>query len=268
MINKSLLLLTVLLFSISIGFGQAECFPKTKDNQFVYDEGNVLSPAEEQALNYKLNEFTKRTSNVIVVLTVPDFCGTDKSQFAIEFGDQMGVGRDDKENGLVFLVKPKVGTARGEVFIAVGTGLQGAITDAGTRRIIDYEVITHFKQGSYVGGITAGTETLMRLAEGEISEADYMASGKSGGMGLIIIMILIFILIIYLSQKYGDGGDDDWENYDRNGKHKNKRRSSVIPWIFLGAGGSSRGGGFGGGGGGFGGFGGGGFSGGGAGGSW
>tara|TARA_B110000208_G_scaffold9586_1_gene12237 strand:+ start:8220 stop:9026 length:807 start_codon:yes stop_codon:yes gene_type:complete len=268
MINKSLLLLTAILFSVSIGFGQAECFPNTEAYKLIYDEGNVLSPAEEQALNFKLNEFTKRTSNVIVVLTVPDFCGTDKSQFAIEFGDQLGIGRDDKENGLVFLVKPKVGTARGEVFIAVGTGLQGAITDAGTRRIIDYEVIPYFKQGSYVGGITAGTQTLMRLAEGEISESDYITSSGEGKW-LIIIMVLIFVLIIYLSQKYGDGGNDDWENYDRNGKHKNKRRSSAIPWIFLaGSRGGFGGGSFGAGGGGFGGFGGGGFSGGGAGGSW
>ena len=82
-------------------------------------------------------------------------------------------------------------------------------------------------------------------------------------------MVLIFVLIIYLSQKYGDGGNDDWENYDRNGKHKNKRRSSAIPWIFLaGSRGGFGGGSFGAGGGSFGGFGGGGFSGGGAGGSW
>jgi uncharacterized protein len=262
MINKSLLLLTTLLFSISIGFGQAECYPKTKANQFVYDQGNVLSPSEEQATNRQLNEFTKRTSNVIVVLTVPDLCGTDKSQFAIEFGDQMGVGRKDLENGLVFLVKPKMGTARGEVFIAVGTGLQGAITDAGTRRIIDYEIIPYFKKGSYIGGITAGTETLMRLAEGEISEADYLAEGKSGGTWVMLVMLIIFILIIYLSQKYGDGGNDDWENYDRNGKHRGGRRGGGIPWIFIGGGGGSRGGGGGFGGGGFGGFGGG------AGGSW
>lgn len=258
-----ILIFSFLLFQFN-SFSQKECFPKTKDNQFVYDMGNVLSASEERSLNFKLREFTKRTSNALVILTVPDLCGTDKSQFAIEFGDQMGVGRKDLENGLVFLVKPKIGTARGEVFIAVGTGLQGAITDAGTRRIIDYEIIPFFKQGSYIGGINAGTETLMRLAEGEISEADYLAKGDPN-VWFIVIMILIFILIIYLSQKYGDGGNDDWENYDRHGKHRGRRGRNGIPWVIIGGGGS-RGGGFGGGG--FGGFGGGGFSGGGAGGSW
>ncbi|MEN8929036.1 MAG: TPM domain-containing protein [Flavobacteriales bacterium] len=161
------------------------------------------------------------------------------------------------ENGLVFLVKPKVGNAKGEVFIAVGTGLQGAITDAGTRRIIDYEVIPYFKQGSYVNGINAGAETLMRLAEGEISEADYMAKKGQDGLGIILIFFIVFILFVILAQKFGDGGNDDWENYDRHGKHRGGRRGgSAIPWIIIGGGG------------GFGGFGGGGFSGGGAGGSW
>ncbi|MGB1041553.1 MAG: TPM domain-containing protein [Flavobacteriales bacterium] len=265
--TRNIILIIGLIFSFSIGFGQKDCFPKKKDRTFVYDVGNVLSASQESQLQSKLKDFTDRTSNVLVVVTTNDFCGTDKSQFAIELGDQLGVGRSDKDNGLVFLVKPKVGKARGEVFIAVGTGLQGAITDAGTRRIIDYEIIPYFKQGSYSGGINAGAETLMRLAAGEISEKEYLEKGNSEGMWVFLVFFLIFIVIIILAQKYGDGGNDDWENYDRHGKHRGGRRGGGMPWIIIGGGGGSRGGG-GFGGGGFGGFGGGGFSGGGAGGSW
>lgn len=266
MINKNIFILTTFLFSLSFGFGQKECFPDAKDFTFVYDEGNVLSNYEEQSLNNKLKDYTKRTSNVIVVITKNDLCGYDKSRYAIEYLEQKGVGRKDKNNGLVFLVKPKTASSKGEVFIATGEGLQGAITDAGTRRIIDYEIIPYFKQGSYIGGISAGAETLMRLAEGEISEGDYLAGSEMEGMGMIIIFIILFIIIIFLSQKYGDGGNDDWENYDRHGKHRG-RRGGGSPWIIIGGGGGSRGGG-GFGGGGFGGFGGGGTFGGGAGGSW
>lgn len=262
----SLLLISLFLLTSSYTLGQRECFPKNKQGQFVYDKGDVLSPSEERTLNQKLTQFTKNTSNAIVIVTVPDLCGTDKSQFAIEYGDQMGVGREDLDNGVVFLVKPKTRSSRGEVFIAIGTGLQGAITDAGTRRIIDYEVIPYFKQNSYFGGINAGTETLMRLAKGEISEADYMAKSENNGIWIMVVFFIILLIFLYLAQKYGDGGNDDWENYDRHGKHRGGRRGNGIPWIIIGGGGSRGGGGFGGGG--FGGFGGGGFSGGGAGGSW
>ncbi len=265
---KNTLILIGLLFSFSLGFGQEDCFPKKKNGVFVYDMGNLLSQAEESNLQSKLKAYTARTSNVLVVVTADDFCGTDKAQFAIELGDQLGIGRSDKDNGLVFLVKPKRGNAKGEVFISIGTGLQGAITDAGTRRIVDYEVIPYFKQGSYYGGINAGAETLMRLAEKEFSEADYLAKGEGGDLWMILFFFLIFILIMYLSQKYGDGGNDDWENYDRHGKHRGGRRGGGMPWIIIGGGGGGSRGGGGFGGGGFGGFGGGGFSGGGAGGSW
>lgn len=266
--NKTIILVLSILLTFSIGFGQEKCFPKHIPGTFVYDQADVLSESEEALLQVELTAFTARSSNVLVVVIVPDLCGYDKSQYAIEYGDQLGVGRTDKDNGLVFLVKPKTQSSRGEVFIAVGTGLQGAITDAGTRRIVDYEIIPYFKQNNYFGGINAGAKTLMRIAEGEISEAQYKEEKESGNwfaFGFFIVIIILFIL----AQKYGKGGDDDWENYDRNGKHRGG--NSAWPWIFMGGsgfgGGSSRGGG-GFGGGGFGGFGGGGFSGGGAGGSW
>ena len=263
--NKILLLIG-LFFSISLGFSQEDCFPAHKDGDFVYDAGNVLSDSEEAMLQNKLTAFTKRSSNVLVIVTTNDLCGYDKARYAIEYFEQKGVGRKDKDNGLVFLVKPKTATSKGEIFIVTGEGLQGAITDAGTRRIIDYEIIPYFKQGSYIGGINAGAETLMRLAEGEISEADYMASSENNGMWFFLVILLIFIVLFILAQKYGDGNNDDWENYDRHGKHRGGRRGGGMPWIIIGGGGSRGGGGFGGGG--FGGFGGGGTFGGGAGGSW
>lgn len=268
--TRFLLTLFSALFLTIWGFGQTDCFPDHSSGTFVYDKADVLSESEERMLQSELSSFTDRSSNVLVVLVVPDLCGYDKSQYAIEYGDQLGVGRADKDNGLVFLVKPKTASEKGEVFIAIGTGLQGAITDAGTRRIIDYEVIPYFKQNNYFGGISAGAKTLMRIAEGEISEEGYKESKKGGNWVVFVFFALIFILFL-LAQKYGKGGDDDWENYDRNGKHRGG--GSAWPWIFLGGSGfggrSGGGGGFGGGGfGGFGGFGGGGFSGGGAGGSW
>ncbi len=270
--KKNILFYLFALISITPSFGQEKCFPKHSPGIFVYDQADVLSDSEEALLQNKLTEFTARSSNVLVVVVVPDLCGYDKSQYAIEYGDKLGVGRADKDNGLVFLVKPKTAESRGEVFIAVGTGLQGAITDAGTRRIIDYEIIPYFKQNNYYGGISAGANTLMRIAEGEISEAEYKDQ-KEGGTWFVFVFFAIIIILFILAQKYGKGGDDDWENFDKHGKH---RGGNVWPWIFLGGSSfgsrnSRGGGGFGGGGfggGGFGGFGGGGFSGGGAGGSW
>ena len=105
-----------------------ECFPQ-KQNKLVYDEANVLSPEEESDLEKRLVAFADSTSNQITLVIVADLCGMDKYQFAIELGESWGVGQSKEDNGVVFLVKPKTPDSKGEIFIAVGRGLEGAIPD-------------------------------------------------------------------------------------------------------------------------------------------
>ena len=130
--------------------------------------------------------------------------------------------------------------------------------------IVDREVLPAFRNGDYYGGLNNATNTLMSLARGEFSAAEYgqrakKSSGKNIPFGLVIF--IVFIIIAMVSR--GSGGS--------NNKHIS---TGGLPfWMLLGMMNSGRGsgGGFsggGGGGGGFGGFGGGSFGGGGAGGSW
>lgn len=248
-----------------LSFGQdidqlKKCFPTKKARQFVYDAAGVLGTTAT-TLNNELQAFTDSTSNVIVVLVPETLCGYDKSTYTIEYGDQMGVGRADLDNGIVLMVLPKEisETGKGETFIAVGTGLQGAITDLGTGRIINHEMIPSFKQKDYKGGIYKAVQILKQLASGEISEDKYLEETNGSWIPFVIVLVMIIVFVI-ISRK-----NDDFEDYDKNGKRTTRRR----PFIFVGPGGfGGGGGGFSGGGGGFGGFGGGGFSGGGAGGSW
>ncbi len=268
---KVLLLFLVLINHVVIS--QSDCHPKPKDFQLVYDQANLFSSSDERLLNEQLNSFTKQTSNVVVVLTTDDLCGYDKAEYTYSFGDKMGVGRADLDNGVVVMVKPKIQSERGEAFIAVGTGLQGAIPDILAGRIIQNEMIPAFKRNDYSGGIRKGCETIMALASGEISEAEYGASSKkdhSGGNAFVAILVILGIIFLFgfIFRRSGGNGDD-WENFGGGGKRTGRRSSGG--WIYIGGGsgwggGSSSGGGFGGGG--FGGFGGGGFDGGGAGGSW
>ena len=259
----TLLLFIVISFS---GITQADCFPKPKDFQFVYDEANIIDASQEAELNNKLKAFTKATTNVLVVVTKTDLCGYDKAKYTYTCLEEMGVGRADLDNGLVLMVKLKEIDGRGDVFIATGKGLQGAITDLTVGRIVDKELIPQFKLQDYYQGISNASDILIALATGEISQDDYAPKSSSFP---VIIFIVIFIVLFVLAQKYGKGGDD-WEDFGSGGKRGGR---ASIPWWLVAAsmnsGGSRSSGGFGGGSsGGFGGFGGGGSFGGGAGGSW
>jgi len=264
--------MTVLIW-IAAGFALNAQFllPRPEPPRLVNDLAGILSEGEVQALENKLVAFNDSTSNQIAVVIVSDLQGYDRSEFAYRVARDWGVGQGDFNNGLLVLVKPKSGSSNGQVFIATGYGLEGAIPDIACADIIDREIIPRFRENDYYGGIDAGTNVLMSLAAGEYSYDNYAGGGSSGSIpGVIIfLMILVFIFIISAGSS--------------NNKHLRRNGSSNLPlWLLLsmmgggkshggswgGFSGGSGGGGFSGGGGGFGGFGGGGFGGGGAGGSW
>jgi len=259
------------LLWVGIAGLQAQDIPnRPTPPRLVNDLAGILSASQVQYLENKLRHFHDTTSNQIVVLTVKSLNGYDKADFAYRVGEKWGVGQKKFDNGVVLLVKPKYSNRdRGQAYIAVGYGLEPAIPDAISRRIVDNEMIPYFKNGDYFSGIDKAINILMQLAAGEISAEGYNKATKGSPL-TAILPFLIFFLIFILIRKSGGG---------RN-TMSNRGSSSFWTGMFLGSmmggghsssgfgGGSSFGGGGFGGGSSFGGFGGGSFGGGGAGGSW
>lgn len=234
--------------------------------RLVNDLAGVFSSAQTEHLENMLVAFDDSTSNQIAVVTVPDLEGYDAAEYATRIGLDWGVGSEKFDNGVVILVKPKT-TSSGQVFIAVGYGLEGAIPDAYAKRIISSEMIPHFMENDYFGGVYDACEILMKLASGEISELREYEDDEIDAY-IVIAMFMLFLLLLIIAAKNNKNG----------GGGNGGRRIYTGPIITIGddfgswgtpRGGGGFGGGFSGGfGGGFGGFGGGSFGGGGAGGSW
>jgi uncharacterized protein len=241
---------------------------KPNPQRLVNDYTGLLTSREADLLERKLVAFDDSTSTQISIVIVETLAGYDKADYAQRLGEKWGIGRSGRDNGVLILVKPKTVTSNGEVFIATGYGLEGAIPDLTCSEIVDNDIMPAFRRGEYFNGLDRAANTIIALARGEFTAAQYHKKinrnikRASPFGGFIIILIIIIVLI-------------------NNGKsnHSNISRSGLPFWLLLGMmnsgrgssgswGGFSGGGGFGGGGGGFGGFGGGGFGGGGAGGSW
>ena len=251
--SKYILLIASILLSI-VSYAIPD---KPYPPRLVNDYADIFTSAQEARLEEMLVAFDDSTSNQIAVVTVKDLEGYDASEFATRIGLEWQVGSDKFDNGIVLLVKPKTRESSGQVFIAVGYGLEGAIPDAYAKRIIDSELIPNFIDEDYYAGVESACEVLMKLASGEISEPDEIDEILSFIIFICFIGLLIFFALIISSTKNNDGGSG-------NGG----RTIYIGPIITTGrsyGGGFSSGGGFGGG---FGGFGGGSFGGGGAGGSW
>lgn len=236
--------------------------------RLVNDFANILDNSELDRLENDLVAFDKETSTQILVVTVPDLQGYDKSDFAFRLGEKWGVGQKGKNNGIVILVKPKTAESSGQVFVATGYGLEGVLPDAIVNTaVVNNEMIPSFKENDYYGGLAKGTNVIMQITRGEYTAEQYQQSVEQSG-GSIVFFILLFILFFWI--------------FGRRRRNRFYSPGKNLPfWLAMSmlsgnrhSGGGSFGnfssgrGGFGGGGGGFGGFGGGSFGGGGAGGSW
>lgn len=264
MLKYALLILICLTVSPTFAAND-DCFP-AKSNRLVTDYVGTLTPDQQLTLEQKLVNFTNTSSTQIAIVIVSDLCGYDKADFTYTLAEKWGVGQKGKNNGILIMVKPTGGQGERETFIATGYGLEGAIPDATARRIVEQEMIPHFKSNDIYGGLVAASDVIIKLTEGEFTADQYNSSNNAGGyFGLIFI--LFFLLVLFL------GKFSSARTYSR--------RNNVGLWTALmlmsatsgsrsgSYGGFSSGSGsFGGGGGGFSGFGGGSFGGGGAGGSW
>jgi uncharacterized protein len=262
-----ILILAVIISTILVNSVFSQDIPERPvPPRLVNDFAGLLNTEEISILERKLVAFNDSTSTQIAIVIVPSLMGYDKADYAQQLAEKWGIGQKGLNNGVLVLVKPKTADSNGQVFIAQGYGLEGAIPDITCGEIVDYDILPAFRTGDYFAGLSNATNTLMSLARGEYSAEEYGQKAKKGSgndtpVGLIIFIIIIIIVII--SGKAG-------------GSHNKNISTGGLPfWMLLGMMNSGRGshggswGGFtGGGGGGFGGFGGGSFGGGGAGGSW
>jgi len=242
----------VLLFFISFSpviFAQNVTYPQASG--YVVDQSGIIDSDTRNSLEAWILELKQKTTAEVAVVTVDSTDPLSIEEYAANLFQRFGIGQKGKDNGVLLLIAYK----DRDMKIEVGYGLEGAITDAYSSRIINTIIAPEFKQGNYSDGIEKGTAAIVTLIAKEynvtltgVPEPVYQDE-QSGPW-----WVFLFILCIFISFFFSRGG-------------------MIVPLGFFpgGYGGRGYGGGFGGGsgfGGGFGGFGGGMSGGGGASGSW
>jgi uncharacterized protein len=213
----------------------------------VVDDSGILTSQEKSEIENWIYDFHQQGKSQIQVVIVPDLQGLDISEYSIKLVDQWKLGDKKRDDGVLFLVS----TGDHKMRIEVGQGLEGALTDLQSKRILDDRVKPLFKSGQYAAGIAAGVAEIIKAVDPEYAgKTNPQPAAQPQGRHSNNLFWIIFLFFIIVSL-FGRG-----------------RRSGVGPFIagtLLGGGfGGGRGGGGGFGGGGGWGGGGGGFSGGGA----
>jgi uncharacterized protein len=226
----------------------------------VVDDANILDPPTRAALNQKLADLEAKTTDQLVVVTLRSLQGTSIEDFGVQLGRSWRIGQRDKNNGVLLIVAP----SERKVRIEVGYGLEGTLTDAVSKLIIENAIVPRFRANDVPGGITRGVDDIISVLTGDAEEWKQRAAKRpdpplSWGTILILILALAMFAVVFGMIV---GAMPSQSN--------SRRRRAGTPWSsepwWTGSSGGFSGGGFSGGGG----FGGGGgsFGGGGASGSW
>ncbi|MBI5264555.1 MAG: YgcG family protein [Bradyrhizobium sp.] len=129
----------------------------------VVDQTGTLSSSDISELSEKLKAFEDRKGSQIAVLIVPTVKPETIEQFAIRVGETWKIGRKNVDDGAILVIAKNDRHLR----IEVGYGLEGSLTDATSRRIIDEDITPKFKSGDFAGGISAGVDRMMNVIDGE-----------------------------------------------------------------------------------------------------
>lgn len=255
--SLKLLIFFLLLATFSLQAQDDLPQPMERSGEFflVNDFSKIFSDGQRDNLEQTLKAYNDSTSTQIYVVTVDDLKGYDVSDYAARLGEKWGIGQKDKNNGVLILIKPRIGNERGRIFIATGYGVEHILTDARCGRIIDEYMIPYLQNGDYYTASKEAVGAIIKYLSGE-----FQADQDDESFGPIIaniIIVLVVLLFLYISYKGNKGGPSSGSN----------RRGGGFGGGFGGWGGGSgrSGGGWSSGGGSFGGGGGGSFGGGGAG---
>jgi uncharacterized protein len=164
----------------------------------VVDQAGLLDAAARSRLEAKLKELESKTTTQLVIVTLRSLGDYDIADYGYQLGRHWGIGQKGTNNGALLIVAPKERKVR----IEVGYGLEGTLTDAVSRLIIDHAVVPRFRAGDFAGGIERATDDIIQVLSGDAEDFKRRAAERdarpSGGEGIGLFTIVLIILIIWL----------------------------------------------------------------------
>jgi uncharacterized protein len=182
------------IYLVCAAIAQTLSFPALTGR--VVDEAGLFDAATRAALTESLALLENKTTDQFVVVTLKSLQGTSIEDYGYQLGRQWKVGQKDKNNGVLLIVAPNERKVR----IEVGYGLEGTLTDAVTKFIIETSILPRFKAGDLTGGIKRGVEDTIQVLNGDAGEFQRRATQSAAenvarpAAGAPIWLVIVFVL--------------------------------------------------------------------------
>ena len=133
----------------------------------VTDNAGMLDAKQKAALEGVLADYEAKTGSQIAVLLVKSTEPEAIEQYSIRVTDAWKLGRKGVDDGVLLMVAKDNPSSLRRLRIEAGRGVQGVLTDAQSKRILQDVIAPHFKQNDYYGGLVAGVGSIATLLNQE-----------------------------------------------------------------------------------------------------
>jgi uncharacterized protein len=207
--SRLIFALTLAVFFHGNALIAAEKIPP-KPPAYFNDYANAVPKEKALALNEKLAQFERETSNQVVVAIFRKMeSDSDIADYTQRIAQSWKVGQADKRNGAVLFVF----IDDRKMFIQVGYGLEGVLPDVTAFDITERHIKPRFRGRDYVGGLEEGIDLILKAIRGEYTGdgetvQERNRSNASAGWGPLgfLIMLIVILTIIRLGRRRGGYG--------------------------------------------------------------
>ena len=212
--------LAICIFALPVS--AANKYPSPDSRFFVNDFADVIDSAAEDEIYSRAAALQEKTTAQVAVVTVDTLDGEEPADYALGIGREWGVGQEDEDNG--------VAKTERQIYIAVGYGLEGALPDSKTGRIIDAYGLDYLKNDDFSNGLLEIFKAVVNevyIEYGQAPEEGYTAIEETDEESLeeygarvaaswviMIAVVILFVLIFGRSRRgffwfggpFGGGG--------------------------------------------------------------
>ena len=174
------------------------------------DQAGLLNAEQRARLEAVLADYEAKTGSQIAVLIVKTTAPEQIKQYSIRVADAWKLGRKGVDDGVLLLVAPGNTSAMRRLRIEAGRGVQGVLTDAKSKQVLQDVIAPHFRNQQFYEGLAAGVGAIATTLNAEKfpppPAPKQQAQRQQADGGVSILKPLLFIGFIVLLLKIMGGG--------------------------------------------------------------
>jgi uncharacterized protein len=156
----------------------------------IVDQTGTLTDEQKNTLAQQIAAERAKSGNQVAVVIIPSLEDEALEDYSLQIAREWGIGTKDNNNGVLLLIVKNDRVLR----IEVGTGLEGALTDAQSSQIIRNEITPQFRQDKYYEGVQAGVTSIIAAINGEyVASATDQQEARAPWEILPVLAIVVFI---------------------------------------------------------------------------